>query len=184
MSSNSASRTLTGKILLASPTLRDGIFHRSVILVAKHSEQEGAMGLILNQPSTQAVGDLISEEVLSPLANLPVYVGGPVGAKHLSFSALWVSQKGRFRYIPQISGDDALKRNRQPGTLVRAFVGYSGWSAGQLEDELEQNSWMVIDVPDTLLGMTHDQSLWAETLRGLSPFHQVLAEFPDQPELN
>lgn len=181
---DSSSSLLAGKLLLSTPTLDESIFNRAVILLAQHSEEDGAFGLILNQPSDRVVGDLLSDPEVEPLAQLPVFVGGPVDQDKLSFSALWVSAAGDFRYLQQISAEDALVRHRQPGTLVRAFAGYSGWSAGQLEGGLKQNSWMVIDAPSIMLGLIHDRTMWAETLRQLTPFHRVLAEFPDHPELN
>ena len=63
-------------------------------------------------------------------------------------------------------------------------VGYSGWSAGQLEGELRRNSWITAAPKSDLLGQEHDRSLWAEVLRALSPFHRILAESPDNPFLN
>ena len=73
---------------------------------------------------------------------------------------------------------------KQPGTLVRAFVGYSGWSAGQLESELRRNAWIVTRPPNNVLAVHHDKALWAEVLRHLSPFHRILAEAPDDPFAN
>jgi putative transcriptional regulator len=70
------------------------------------------------------------------------------------------------------------------GTLVRAFIGYSGWASGQLENELRQNAWIATRPLPDLLGHDHDRTLWQDLLRPLSPFHRLLAEAPDDPFLN
>ena len=172
-----------GDLLLADPSLRDGIFHKSVVLLAQHSH-EGAFGLILNQPSEHTVSDFLTEESFASLARIPVYVGGPVASEHLTFAAFWLSPEKELRFSIRISAEDAIERSKQHGVVVRAFTGYSGWSAGQLEEELERNSWVPSPAPENFLGMTHDQSLWRDTLNGLSAFHRLLALCPEHPWLN
>lgn len=185
MSQNSShSQTLKqGDLLIADPSLRDSIFNKSVILLAQHSE-EGAFGLILNHPAGTQVGDFLKDKSFDSLARIPVFVGGPVAREHLTFAAFWTSPENELRYAIRISAEDAIGHSKNPGTLVRAFVGYSGWTGGQLEGELEQNSWVVTPPPKNLLGMSHDQSLWKGTLAGLSPFHRLLALCPEHPWLN
>ncbi|MGJ8723379.1 MAG: YqgE/AlgH family protein [Roseibacillus sp.] len=172
-----------GDLLLADPSLRDGIFHKSVVLLAQHSN-EGAFGLILNQPSEHTVGDFLKDEALAALARIPVHVGGPVAREHLTFAAFWLSPEKELRFSIRISAEDAIERSKQSGVVVRAFTGYSGWTAGQLEDELERNSWVPSPAPENFLGMTHDQTLWNDTLNGLSAFHRLLALCPEHPWLN
>lgn len=175
---------LQGQLLLADPSLRDGIFNKSVVLLAEHSADEGAFGLILNQPSGHCVGDFLTEDEYAPLARIAVHVGGPVAREHLTFSALWWNEEKGLRFATRISARDAVQHSKNPGTLVRAFVGYSGWSKGQLEGELRSKSWFTAKPDSSLLAQSHDQSLWGVTLRGLSPFHRLLAEIPDDPFLN
>ncbi|NNC89675.1 MAG: YqgE/AlgH family protein [Akkermansiaceae bacterium] len=175
---------LQGQILIADPSLRDGIFNRSVILVAEHNTDEGAYGLILNQPSGHRVGDFLSDDEFSALARIAVHVGGPVAREHLTFSALWWSDDKGLRFATRISAPDAIKHARNPGTLVRAFVGYSGWSDGQLEGELRRKSWFTAKPNEHILAQNHDQSLWSETLRGISPYHRIIAEASENPFMN
>jgi putative transcriptional regulator len=172
-----------GDLLVADPSLRDGIFHKAVILLAQHSS-EGAFGLILNQPSGKRVGDYLTDESFQTLARLPVHVGGPVASEHLTFAAFWMSPENELRYSIRISAEDAIERSKKPGVLVRAFTGYSGWSAGQLEEELERNSWVPAPAHEEFLGLSHDLKLWKDTLNRLSPFHQLLALCPENPWLN
>ena len=175
---------LRGQLLIADPTLREGIFHHSVVLLADHSAQDGAYGLILNQPSGHHVGEFLKDEEFAPLSRIDVHVGGPVAREHLTFAALWWTEEKGLRLATRISAHDAVKHAQNPGTLVRAFVGYSGWSEGQLEGELRQSSWITAKPTTELLACSHDDTLWAETLRNLSAFHKIIAESPGDPNQN
>jgi putative transcriptional regulator len=175
---------LNGQLLLADPSLRDGIFNRSVILLAEHSPQEGAIGLILNQPTGHVVGELVKDEAFSALRNLAVFAGGPVERDQLTFSALWWNHQQGLRWAMRISAEDAIRHSNRPGTLVRAFIGYSGWASGQLENEIRRNAWITTRPLPDLLGHEHDKSLWKDLLRPLSPMHRLLAEAPEDPFLN
>lgn len=174
---------LQGQILLADPSLRDGIFNKSVILLAEHTHEEGAYGLILNQPTAQTVGDLLTADEFEPLKNIRVHLGGPVGQEHLTFVAFW-AEDHHLRFATRISAKDAITRTQQPGTLIRAFAGYSGWTPGQLESELRKNSWITTLPQDRILASEHEKNLWAELLREISPYHKILAEAPDDVFVN
>ncbi len=175
---------LQGQLLIADPTLREGLFQHSVILLTEHSSEDGACGLILNNPSGHTVGDFLKDEEFASLAKIGVHVGGPVAREHLTFAALWWTEEKGLRYATRISAHDAIRHAQNPGTLVRAFVGYSGWSEGQLEGEIRHRSWITAKPTSELLAQSHDQSLWAETLRNLSSYHRVMAECPDDPSQN
>jgi putative transcriptional regulator len=175
---------LQGKLLLADPSLRVGIFNRSVILLAEHQPDEGAFGLILNHPTGKTVGDLLTDVSFAPLRQLAVHEGGPVAPDQLTFSSFWWSKKLGLRWKLRISAKDAVDHAHRPGRIVRAFVGYSGWSAGQLENELRRSSWITARPQPNLLGLEHDRQLWTELLGQVSPLHRILAEAPDDPSLN
>lgn len=175
---------LQGQILLADPSLREGSFRHSVILVADHDPQDGCYGLILNQPSEHRVGDFLREEQFAALSRIAVHVGGPVAHQHLTFAAFWWTAEKGFRFATRLSAPDAVRHAKNSGTLVRAFAGYSGWAEGQLESELRHRSWITTKASRQLLSHAHDEGLWSETLRSLSPFHRILAEAPDRPETN
>jgi putative transcriptional regulator len=176
---------LQGKLLLAGPTLQDSIFDHSVVLLAEHSKQEGAFGLVLNRPTGHVVGDLLPDDAFSPLHKVAVHHGGPVSQEHLTFSAFWwSSKKNQLRWAIRISAEDAIAHSHRPGTLIRAFIGYSGWTPGQLESELSRDSWITTSPDGALLGRDHDRELWAEILRHLSPYHRILAEAPPDPMMN
>jgi putative transcriptional regulator len=175
---------LQGRLLFASPIMHGGIFDHSVILLSQHSEKDGAFGMILNHPTGQVVGDVLKEPMFHPLRHISIHRGGPVADNNLFFAALWWEAHQNLRIIHQISAEDAIKHHQQPGTLVRAFIGYSGWSPGQLEDELDRNSWIVTEPPMELLGYNHDDTLWATSLRNMSPYHRLLADAPKNPFAN
>lgn len=175
---------LQGQLLLADPSLREGTFHRSVILLAEHQAEAGAYGLILNHPTGKTVGDFLTGGEFAPLRQLAVHEGGPVARDQLTFSSFWWSKKQGLRWALRISAEDAVAHARRPGRIVRAFVGHSGWSAGQLENELRRSSWIAARPQPDLLGHEHDASLWFGLMRHLSPLHRILAEAPDDPSLN
>lgn len=168
-----------GRLLLADPSLRDGIFHKSVILIGEHTMDDGAFGLILNHPSGRTVGEVLPADEFSALANLPVHLGGPVARNKLSFST-FRENDGKLEFELRIPIEEALARMNQPGTLIRAFAGYSGWSKDQLEDELERESWIISDPPPDFLKLAHDLTLWKTVMRRLSPYHRILADAPDE----
>jgi putative transcriptional regulator len=174
---------LQGQLLLADPSLRDGVFTKAVVLLTDHDPENGAAGLILNSPTGQRVGDVLPPGELAPLRKLEVHCGGPVAPDQLTFSAFWWSRKA-LRWNLRIAADAAVELCHRPGTIVRAFVGYSGWSAGQLEGELRQRAWIAVRAQKEILGHEHDRALWGSIMRQISPLHRVLAEAPDNPLLN
>lgn len=167
------------KLLLADPSLRDGSFNKSVVLLAEHTPEEGAFGLILNHPSGKTVGDLISDPDFLELWQIPVHLGGPVARDQLTFSAFW-KQNSKFGFATRIAMDEAKTYLSQPNTLVRAFAGYSGWSKGQLEEEVAQDAWTITEPKTNLLNLRHDLTLWKTIMGELSPYHQILAGAPDE----
>lgn len=164
--------------------MRSDLFHRSVILLAEHDAQQGAFGLILNQPTGKTVGEFLPDEFFAPLRELAVHQGGPVEPDQLTFSSFWWSPKRGLRWALRISAEDAAAHSQRPGRIVRAFIGYSGWSGGQLENELRRSSWIAVRPQPQLLKQPHDSSLWGSLLRPISPLHRILAEAPDDPMLN
>lgn len=170
---------LAGRLLLADPSLRGGPFHKSVILLGDDAEDEGAFGLVLNQPSGRKVGDVLREPEFTSLSDLPVHLGGPVARDQLTFAAFW-QKDSRFGFALRISAEEAVAYLNQPDTLVRAYAGYAGWSKNQLEDELEISSWTVVEPPANLPTLSHDVTLWKTLMSAHSPYHRILADAPDE----
>lgn len=180
----SAHRSLKGSIILADPSLREPTFRHSVLLLTEHSADQGALGYILNRPLGKTVGDLLFDEQFENLADIPVYIGGPVSTEHLTFGSLgWSNGENRLHFSTHLSAPQAL-RQRHEGYSVRAFVGYSGWSEGQLESELERNAWITRPAEPRMLDTDGLDTLWNRLLRDLSPWHALIADEPDDLSLN
>lgn len=174
---------MRGKLLLAAPILRDE-FRRTVLLVSTHAPDEGAYGLVLNRPKGKVVGDLLQGEAFEPLKKIPVLAGGPVMDDQLMFCSLWWTPKRGLNWAMRISTEEAYRQSRRPGCMVSAYLGYAGWSPGQLESEMMGDAWYVTDPSKDMLGAGKDESMWRTLLGRISPMHRILAEAPDDPFLN
>lgn len=176
--------SLSGSLLLASPALRDPNFFHTVLLLASHNATEGAFGYILNRPLGKSVSELLSDKDLGPLGKLPVYLGGPVGTDKLSFALLdWSVKKRALKCQTHLSTEQAVKE-LEKGRIVRGFVGYAGWSEGQLENELDHNSWITCPAGPQILNHQKPDALWRTILDDLGPFYRLLARMPEDPSLN
>ena len=175
-------KNLAGSLLLAHPALRDPNFRRTVILMSVHND-DGAMGVVLNRPLDQRLGELNGEFLLGPLASVPVFRGGPVQTEQLLLAA-WQPHEEGFKLYFGIEPDKAGQLVVEEGVQVRAFLGYSGWTGGQLEGELKQNTWVISPVPGDLMRHKQDDALWRAVLGGMSHEWKLLADEPDDPTKN
>lgn len=181
--------SLKGSLILADPGLKEPAFFQSVLLLTEHSEENGALGYILNRPLGRTVGDLLSEDILPPeqrnrLIDVPVFMGGPVSTEHLTFAALgWSEQDEELQYSTHLSAAEAVMYEME-GFHLRAFIGYSGWSEGQLEDEMERSAWITSKPDREIIDLSRVEDLWKSILRELSPYYRFIANEPDDPGLN
>jgi len=175
-------RNLTGSLLLAHPAMRDPNFRHTVVFMSAHND-EGAMGVVLNRPLDRRLGSLNGSFALGPLADVPVYKGGPVQTEQLILVA-WQMHEDGYRLFFGLEPEKASELASEEGTHLRAFLGYSGWTAGQLENELNHHTWVVVPVPGDLLEPPQDASLWRKVLGGLSDEWKLLAQEPDDPSEN
>ncbi|HLP07007.1 MAG TPA: YqgE/AlgH family protein [Opitutaceae bacterium] len=175
---------LAGSLLLAHPKLRDPNFARSVVLLSLHNA-EGAMGVVLNRPLGKTLADLGPEFRRSELAKVPVYSGGPVNPEQLILVA-WqtASFDGTFKLYFGLDPQKLRELMGETSLEVRAFLGYSGWSAGQLEGEMKGNTWLVSPVPAELLGQLEGVNLWKRIVGGLSAEWRVIVDEPEDPSQN
>lgn len=178
------SPSLAGQLLLAHPLLRDPNFRRTVVLLSVHNG-DGAMGVVLNRPLGRQLGELNADFALSPLAGVPLYAGGPVDPAHLILVTWqWVPADQAFQLNFGLEVDKAAELVGQPGLTMRAFLGYSGWGKGQLENELRQNTWVVTPVEGDWLIKQDGVSLWRSLLCHAEPELKVLADAPEDPTVN
>lgn len=173
--------TLAGSLLLAHPGMRDPNFRRSVVLMSVHNA-EGAMGVVLNRPLGKRLGELSGDFALSPLASIPLFKGGPVQTDQLVLVA-WQRHPEGFQLHFGVDPEKAQQLMSEEGTQLRGFLGYSGWSGGQLENEMKMQTWIVADVPEDLL-VHSDEDLWRIVLGRAGAEWRLLADEPENPEMN
>jgi len=178
------SRNFAGSLLVAHPNMLDPNFRRTVLFVSEHDAQEGALGVIINRPLDRPVAELVSGTPPLGFADIPVFLGGPVGKNQLMFAAFeW--QKGTgLKLNHNISLDEASDQGQKNLLTVCAFVGYAGWGAGQLENEVKQKAWVIQNANPSLLKLDRLPNLWFDIMRTLGPWYRMLAAAPDDPSLN
>ena len=178
--------SLRGSLLIASPALADPNFARSVVLITEHGP-DGAMGVVLNRPSGVEVGDVAPE--LGEIAEgEPVFIGGPVQPHALVVlaefnrveAAAWV-------VVDEIGFVAAETEYSELSELVRrgrVYAGSSGWGAGQLEGELEQEAWIVERPRQAELFAADPETLWQDVLARKGGQFALIARMPADPTLN
>lgn len=171
---------LTGKLLLAMPTLGDPRFHRAVIFMCAHDEN-GAMGLVVNHEMPdvnfssllEQIG--LSSEITVDLKNQPLKVmsGGPVepmrglvlySGEALSGESVHIG--GDFKVTGTIESLREIVQGKGPEELI-FVLGYSGWGAGQLEGEIKQNSWLVVDAEPEIIFNNDTGKIWERAVSKL-----------------
>jgi putative transcriptional regulator len=175
---------LAGSLLVAHPNMLDPNFRRTVLYISAHDPDDGAIGVIINRPLDKNVSDLVTETPPDNLANVPVFFGGPVGNNQLMLAAFEWQKSGELKLNQQpIAGDESAgKTNAAPA--IFAFLGYAGWSAGQLEAEMKQKAWIVQKPSRTSLKSEKLSRLWFDIMNRLGPWYRMLAAAPDDPSLN
>lgn len=157
--------------LIATPSLSTGIFHESVVLVCEHDDQ-GAMGVIINQPSSHSLAEVLGSiefedqpETFIDLEKEPVLIGGPVGTERgfvlhsntdaITYrSTLNVGDNFSVTGSRDILQDIALHQG--PDSYLLA-LGYAGWSSGQLEQEIVENSWLIAEADEEIIFNTPNE---------------------------
>lgn len=181
-------KSLRGQMLLDGGNLSGSFFHRTVVLICQHDE-EGAFGLVLNRPSDNQLGEMLVADLPEGVNEQPVFVGGPVQPSAFSYL---VSESGmpEANVMPNLSlghSLDALvemSEDTAPDRLLRVFAGYSGWSPGQLESELERGAWLTHPASLDWVFHTPPEMLWKAILRQQGWQQRLLAETPDDPACN
>ena len=179
-----APRSLAGSFLVAHPNMLDPNFRRAVLFISAHDATDGALGVILNRPLDKQVSDLVNEAPPEGLADVPVFLGGPVGKNQLMFATFEWNKGQGLKLNHNVDVDEANELVDADPASVRAFVGYAGWSAGQLEAEMKQNAWLVHKPTRTALKPEGLPKLWFQIMRGLGPWYKMLSAAPDDPSLN
>lgn len=177
---------LGGHLLLAHPGISDPHFFRSVVLLSHHSEKNGAVGVVINRPLEATLGQHDPDFALGPLSSVPLFEGGPVQTDQLLLvSWLWDEQRRTLEMHFGIGIDKASELLREhPQTRLCGFLGYAGWSAGQLEDELEKGGWEVLPIRDNRLCSVEIENLWRSYALEAAPEWLLDADEPEDTSLN
>ena len=177
-----------GTLLIANPFLKDPNFIRSVIFLCEHKD-EGSFGFVLNKKFHQTLGELIPE---LKEYNIPVYYGGPVQKDTIHFLHQYpdlipggeevldgVYWGGNFESLVTYVKNNDIDFNK-----IRFFIGYSGWSEGQLDGELEEKSWLTVDAIRKLIFHKNPEETWKDSLKHLGGDYEMMINFPIDPQLN
>jgi putative transcriptional regulator len=177
-----------GKILISEPFLPDTFFNRSIVYLTDHTSA-GSVGFILNKKLDLQVDATIEgfegwNEILS--------MGGPVAPDTLHYLHNLgdlipnsVLVEGNIYWGGEIDVvRDLIKSRKIKQSNIRFFLGYSGWSAGQLERELKENSWVIAKVNSNIVLNTRGDDIWKKVLRSFKNKYRMWADFPDSPEMN
>ncbi|MEU6018484.1 YqgE/AlgH family protein [Streptomyces sp. NPDC047515] len=194
--------SLTGRLLVATPALADPNFDRAVVLLLDHDE-EGSLGVVLNRPTPVGVGDILTS--WAGLTGEPdvVFQGGPVSLDSALGVAVIPGDEGPPpRSRPRSNREDPLGFRRVYGAIglvdleappellaaalgsLRIFAGYAGWGPGQLETELTEGAWYVVESEPGDVSSPRPEHLWRAVLRRQRSELAMIATYPDDPSLN
>jgi putative transcriptional regulator len=175
-------------LLIADPFLKDNHFTRSVVYLCSH-DKEGSFGFSLNKIFEYNLNDLV-ENVQLP--NIPIYVGGPVGNDALHFlhrypELISDSQKiseglywgGNFKDVVSLIHAGHYDPNK-----LKFFVGYSGWGANQLQEELNDKTWLIAEADTNIVFETSCENVWKESVKKLGKDFREIINYPIDPQLN
>jgi putative transcriptional regulator len=176
-----------GRILIAEPFLPGSYFNRSIVFLVEHGS-EGTVGFILNKPVDF---DVLGFDEEFPNFKEELYVGGPVNIE----SVYYIHTMGDL--IPNSvkimdglfwGGDfdhlkDLINTGFADSSKVRFFLGYSGWDENQLKEELDEDSWLVADIPLNMI-MHTSEKLWKEMVKQLGGKYSLWENFPENPAMN
>ncbi|HJZ41806.1 MAG TPA: YqgE/AlgH family protein [Bacteroidales bacterium] len=177
-----------GRILISEPFLMDNYFKRSIVLLTEHSE-EGTVGFVLNKPMNMRVNEIITD---FPPVDAFVSLGGPVQTNTLHYvHTLGDIIPGSMKIMENVfwGGEfDVIRRLLESGSLnnenIRFFLGYSGWQSDQLEDELNDNAWVVAEISPQEIMTPMNKHFWNKTLNRLGIKYQMWSNFPENPQMN
>ena len=182
--------SFVGRLLVATPLLDEPTFRRTVVLILDHND-DGALGLVVNRPMDVDVSAVLP--AWQPYTTDPgrLYQGGPV---QLDSALGLVAVPGDAEEplgVKRIIGSLGLVDLDTPPEVVagsvaglRIFAGYSGWSGGQLEAEIEQGAWYVVDAEPRDPFSDRPERLWSEVLRRQRGDLAFVASYPDDVSLN
>ena len=179
--------SLAGQLLLASPALVDPNFRRTVLLVGVHNP-DGALGVVLNRPSTVTVGEAVPQLKDAVAGEEPVYVGGPVQPASVVVLAEFLDPEpagmlvvGRIGF-PATDAD--IEQLARATARRRVFAGFAGWGEGQLDAELDHGDWIAHSAAPEDVFTDLPGELWSTVLARKGGSYALIARMPPDPSMN
>ncbi len=177
-----------GRLLISEPFLPDPNFERTIILLCENNA-EGSFGFVLNKPSLANVSDVMDD---IKDYNTPAMVGGPVQQDTLHYLHRHKGIEDAVEILDGVFWGGSFERvlflletKQLPHKDIRFFLGYSGWSPGQLDEELKQDSWIVSDqATEELIFDTEPEGMWKKTLKIMGGRFSIFSNYPKDPRLN
>ena len=176
----------TGTLLIANPFLKDPNFLRTVVFLCEHHET-GTFGFVINKKYSKTLDELLPD---MNDYKIPVYFGGPVQMETLHF----------LHQYPDLGGEEVMKNVYWGGDFeiliprikssaidldkIRFFIGYSGWTEGQLESEINEKSWLTVKATRNLVFHNKVEDTWKDSLKHLGGEYEMMINFPIDPQLN
>lgn len=178
-----------GILLIADPFLQDPNFKRTVVILCDHQDGEGSFGFVLNRAYEHSLNELVTA---AEDLNLPVYYGGPVQMDTVHFLHQYPDlipggteiTKGIFWGGDFSTALELIRSGAADARKIRFFIGYSGWDAGQLDDELKEKSWLLASANRPIVFHKDHEAIWKEAIRLLGSDYEMLINFPIDPRLN
>ena len=182
-----------GRVLIADPFLSDDYFSNAVILLCEINEK-GAFGIVLNHYIEETVSDFMTKFSDLDTSDYKISLGGPVDTDSIYyihtrpdliknsinvFEDIYLGNGEEFDVVADLIRSKQLSHNE-----IKFSLGYSGWTAGQLEEELKKNSWFVGNLSSATLMNYQEKDIWKKTLEQMSEKHRVISNFPQNPMLN
>lgn len=176
--------SVRGRLLVATPDLRDPNFSRAVVLMLEHGD-EGALGVVLNRPVEVRVADVLADWADHAAAPGCLFLGGPVSPN----AVIGLGRGSGPAFEELFGGLGTLDLDLHPAQVpeleeLRIFIGYSGWSPGQLELELSAGGWLVLDRTDEDAFSPDPSGLWPRVLRRQGGRTAMFALAPEDPSTN
>ncbi len=177
-----------GRLLISEPFLNDPQFRRTVVLLADQTD-DGAVGFVLNRLLAISTNELIPD-ILEH--NFPIFYGGPVEPDTLHFihkAGTLITGAQEIAEGIYWGGDidmlnDLLKRNIVTPDEFRFFVGYSGWAANQLSDEIADKAWWIANGNADIVFDDDLENMWKRIVSSLGKDYAYMANSPDDPTWN
>jgi putative transcriptional regulator len=177
-----------GVLLIADPFLKDPNFMRTVVFLTEFKE-DGAIGFVLNRQYENTLDELLPE---IDGHKLPVYYGGPVQMNTIHFLHRYPDEiPGGVEVMKGVywGGDfDSVVALINSGQIdpekIRFYIGYSGWSKGQLEGEMEEKTWLTVEATRSLIFHSQAEEVWRDSLKHLGGEYEMMINFPIDPQLN